>query len=73
MEYKLGTRSVVMRQFKRCVVALVVAMAAVVMGGCERQGPAEDAGERLDEATEQSREQAGEAVEDAEERQENQK
>jgi uncharacterized membrane protein len=62
-----------MIQFKRCVVVLAVVVAAVVMGGCERQGPAEDAGERLDEATEQSRERAGEAVEDAQGSQQNQK
>ena len=48
----------------------VLAMSAllVALSGCEQKGPAEKAGEKMDNATEQAGEQmekAGEAVQDA--------
>lgn len=50
--------------------AAVLAMSAflVVLSGCEQKGPAEKAGEKMDNAAEQAGEQmekAGEAVKDA--------
>ena len=46
--------------------AAAVLMAMFVIGGCEREGPAEEAGEEVDEAAEQAEqlgEQAGEQTE----------
>lgn len=46
---------------------LLSLLIAVVLPGCEREGPAEQAGEEVDEAVEQSREKAEEAGEEIEE------
>lgn len=42
-------------------IMLLVAMMAVVITGCEQEGPAEEAGEKIDNAMEDT----GEAIEDA--------
>lgn len=58
-----------MKKFIRGVAALLV-LAAVVLGlsGCpEQEGPAEQAGEQIDESVEEGREQLEEAGEEARE------
>ncbi|MFY9397107.1 MAG: transport-associated protein [Desulfomonilia bacterium] len=43
--------------FKGILTALVMATMFLGLWGCERQGPAEQAGEQVDEAVEEGREQ----------------
>ena len=44
---------------------LLVIAALLALSGCEQEGPAEQAGENIDEAVEQAREEAQEASEQA--------
>jgi len=48
-------------RFKTITTVSIAAVFLVLLAGCEQDGPAEQAGERLDEAVES----AGEEVEDA--------
>lgn len=50
-----------MSPMKTLCAALLVGMYVVTFGGCEREGPAERAGEKIDEAGKR----AGEALEEA--------
>jgi predicted small secreted protein len=43
------------------MLALMMALGSVTLAGCENQGPAEEAGENIDETVEET----GDAVEDA--------
>ena len=43
------------------MLALMMALGSVTLAGCENQGPAEEAGENIDEAVEET----GDEVEDA--------
>jgi hypothetical protein len=43
------------------MLALTMALGSFTLAGCERQGPAEEAGENIDEAVEET----GDAMEDA--------
>jgi hypothetical protein len=55
----------IMSMIKRFLVLLAAAVMAAGLFGCEREGPAERAGERIDETTERGRDR----VEDTFERQ----
>lgn len=46
--------------------ALLLALSVGVLAGCEDQGPAEEAGENVDEAVEEAGEQMEEAADEAE-------
>lgn len=52
---------------KKLVIGLIVLVLAFALAACEQQGPMESAGEKADEAIEETREkmeEAGEAVEE---------
>lgn len=50
---------------KRLALILSVAYFTAVAGGCSEQGPAEEAGEQIDETMEETKEKAEEAMEEA--------
>ena len=58
-----------MKKSIQACVGLLLSMSLVFasLSGCEQQGPAERAGEALDEATEEAKEDLGEAKENLEE------
>jgi len=51
--------------FRRSIVVLVALFALGGVFGCEREGPAERAGEKIDETMEKAQEKTEEAVEEA--------
>lgn len=56
------------RSISKGVSLPLIALLLVLMAGCEQQGPAERAGEKIDDATEELREDAkdaGNKIEDA--------
>ena len=54
-------------RFLNSVFALLLALSVGLLAGCQEQGPAEEAGENIDEATEEAADAVEEAVDDAEE------
>jgi hypothetical protein len=48
----------------RVMLALSLIASAVALPGCREQGPAEEAGEKVDEAVEEAEEEVDEAVDD---------
>jgi hypothetical protein len=48
------------------LVALLLALSVVMLAGCEDQGPAEEAGENIDETVEEAGDEMEEAAEEVE-------
>lgn len=57
-----------MKPTRTLAATLIMSILLVVLSGCQKQGPAEKAGESIDEATEtlgENIEDAGDAIQDA--------
>ena len=56
-----------MKTLQRIIILMCAGLLLVSFTACEQQGPAERAGEKVDEATEETGEQVNEAGEEVEE------